>query len=183
MRVEHTDIDGLVELFPMVFEDDRGYFLETFHKDKFESIGVTSTFLQTNQSYSKKGVLRGLHFQKPPHAQGKLARVIFGKVLDVVVDMRVGSPTHGDHKKFILDAERNNMVYVPEGFAHGFLAIEDSYFAYQCTNLYHKESESGIIWNDPDLAIDWELEKYGILKPIVSDKDLVLPSFEALSKL
>jgi len=182
MNIRKTSIEGLIELFPDIYRDDRGYFLETYHQEKLSSLGVPHQFLQANQSYSRKGVLRGLHFQNPPYAQGKLVRVVLGKVLDVAVDLRPGSPTYGEHKKFLLEGERSNMVYVPEGFAHGFVTLEDAYFTYQCTNVYHKASESGILWNDPDLHIDWELEKYGIEQPIVSDKDLALPLFKDLAR-
>jgi dTDP-4-dehydrorhamnose 3,5-epimerase len=182
MHIRKTKIEGLVELYPDVFEDDRGYFLETYHVDKFSSLGLAYNFVQANQSFSKKGVLRGLHFQNPPYAQGKLVRVVSGKVLDVVVDLRPGSPTYGDHKKFLLEGTKSNMLYVPEGFAHGFLTLEDAHFAYQCTNVYNKASESGIIWNDPELNIDWELQKYEIEHPIVSEKDLLLPTFQEIAK-
>ncbi len=178
MHIRKTNIEGLIELFPDIYEDDRGYFLETYHEDKFKSLGIHFPFLQANQSFSKRGVLRGLHFQTPPHAQGKLVRVISGKVLDVVVDLRPGSSSFGTSMKFVLDGNRGNMVYVPEGFAHGFLALEDTYFAYLCTSVYNRAAESGIIWNDPQLNIDWEMETYDIEKPIVSEKDLILPGFE-----
>jgi len=171
---------GLLELFPTVFEDDRGYFLEVYHKEKLTELGIDFDFLQTNQSFSKKSVLRGLHFQNAPFAQGKLVRVISGKVLDVVVDIRADSASFGKSMKVILDGKKGNMLYVPEGFAHGFLALEDTHFAYHCTNVYHKASESGIIWNDPDLNIEWELEKYEVSQPIVSEKDKQLPKFEEI---
>lgn len=182
MRIEKTSIEGLVELFPDVFGDERGYFLETYHIEKFRSLGLDYTFLQANQSFSKKGVLRGLHFQNAPYQQGKLVRVVTGKVLDVAVDLRSGSPTYGQYKTFVLDGKLSNMAYVPEGFAHGFLTLEDAVFTYQCTNVYHKASESGVIWNDPDLNINWDLEKYGITEPIVSEKDLALPSFKEIAR-
>lgn len=182
MHIRKTNIEGLIELFPDIYEDDRGYFLETYHEDKFKSLGLNFPFQQSNQSFSKRGVIRGLHFQRSPYAQGKLVRVIHGSVLDVVVDIRPESPTFGESKKIVLDGKRSNMVYVPEGFAHGFLALEDTHFAYLCTNVYNKPAESGIIWNDPDLNIDWELEKYDIAQPIVSEKDQVLPRFEEIKK-
>jgi dTDP-4-dehydrorhamnose 3,5-epimerase len=180
MHIRETYIEGLIELFPDIYKDDRGHFLETFHEEKFKSQGMPYQFVQTNQSFSLRGVLRGLHFQKPPHAQGKLVRVISGRVLDVVLDIRPESATYGQHMKVILDGERSNLLYVPEGMAHGFVALEDTTFVYQCTKLYHKSSESGVIWNDPGLAIDWELEKYGISEPIISDKDKLLPSFSEI---
>jgi dTDP-4-dehydrorhamnose 3,5-epimerase len=182
MHLETTNIEGLVEIIPNVFGDERGYFLETYHVEKFKSLGLDYNFLQANQSFSVKGVLRGLHFQNAPYQQGKLVRVVSGKVLDVAVDLRPGSPTYGQYKTFVLDGKRSNMVYVPEGFAHGFVTLEDAIFTYQCTNVYNKASESGIIWNDPDLQIDWELKKYGISEPIVSEKDLALPSFKQIAQ-
>lgn len=175
MKVRQTSIEGLVELFPNVFEDERGLFFESYNEASFEALGLPSRFVQDNQSFSVKGVLRGLHFQNAPHAQGKLVRVISGKVLDIAVDLREGSPTFGKYETFLLDAELNNLAYIPEGFAHGFVALEDSIFSYKCTNGYNKASESGLIWNDPDLNIDW-----GISKPIVSSKDQILPTFQAL---
>ncbi len=182
MRIRKTHIEGLVELFPDIYKDNRGHFLETFHEERFKSLGLPHHFMQTNQSFSAKGVVRGLHFQKAPHQQGKLVRVISGKVLDVVLDLRADSPTYGEHMKVVLDAESSNLLYVPEGMAHGFVALEDTIFVYQCTNLYHKASESGVMWDDPDLAIDWELEKYGISSPIISEKDQVLPRFKEIEK-
>ncbi len=178
MQIHETSIKGLTEMLPGVYEDNRGYFLETFHAGKFKAQGIPHQFVQVNQSFSVKGVVRGLHFQKEPFAQGKLAKVATGRVLDVVVDLRKDSPTFGHCAKVVLDSTLNNMLYVPEGFAHGFLALEDTVFTYMCTQVYNKPAESGIIWNDPQLGIDWELEKYGIAQPIVSEKDLALPAFE-----
>ncbi|MGA0555635.1 dTDP-4-dehydrorhamnose 3,5-epimerase [Larkinella sp. VNQ87] len=175
MQVIKTSIEGLVELRPQTFKDSRGSFLETYNQQVFSTLGLPTHFVQDNQSFSTKGVLRGLHFQNAPFAQGKLVRVITGKVMDIAVDLREGSPTFGQYISFILDAERNNMAYIPEGFAHGFVALEDSIFSYKCTNIYNKASESGIIWNDPDLNIDW-----GIDNPIVSDKDQQLARFREL---
>ncbi|WP_276498708.1 dTDP-4-dehydrorhamnose 3,5-epimerase [Pontibacter litorisediminis] len=170
-------IDGLVEFQPRIFRDDRGYFMETFSMKWFEPLGLAPHFVQDNQSVSKKGVLRGLHFQKPPHAQAKLVRVTTGKALDVVVDLRKDSPTYGQHVACVLDAEKQNVFYVPEGFAHGFVALEDNTtFLYKCTDFYAPESEGGILWNDPALGIDW-----GIAEPLVSPKDEVLPLLESFS--
>lgn len=177
MEVRRTAIDGLIEIFPDVFKDSRGYFLETFHIEKYQNIGIDEQFVQANQSYSTKGVLRGLHLQLPPFQQGKLVSVSRGKVLDVAVDLRKDSPTFGQYESVLLDSERNNQFYVPAGFAHGFIALEESVFSYQCTNVYDKNSETGILWNDPQLAIDWQLEKHHIEDPIISDKDLALLSF------
>jgi len=175
MEIKETGIQGLIELQPRIFEDERGFFFESFSQGKFSEIVPDTVFVQDNQSYSVGNVLRGLHFQNEPFAQGKLVRVITGKVLDVAVDIRKGSPTYGKHYKVILDSKKNNMFYIPEGFAHGFATLEPSIFSYKCTNNYNKESEGGILWNDPDLNIDWELKK-----PIVSEKDQVLGLFKNL---
>lgn len=166
MQVRETAISGLIELIPRVFEDERGYFFESYNKVLFTSLGLPMDFVQDNQSFSVKGVLRGLHMQNEPFAQGKLVRVITGQVLDVAVDLREDSPTFGQYETFLLDARIANMAYIPEGFAHGFVALEDSIFSYKCTNIYNKAAESGVIWNDPDLNINW-----GVANPIVSTKD------------
>lgn len=179
MKFIETEIKDLWEIEPMVFRDCRGYFMESFHLQKLQSVGINGPFVQDNQSYSIKGVLRGLHFQKPPYAQGKLISVSFGKVLDIVVDIRKSSPTFGQHYSCILDDQRHNILYVPEGMAHGFLALENSLFVYKCTAFYHRESEAGIFWDDPELGIDW-----GVTDPILSEKDNNLPAFkEVMEKL
>ena len=175
MEFRKTSIEGLIEIYPKIFGDARGHFFESYRQDLFAQNGIPFQFVQDNQSFSTAGVLRGLHFQNPPFAQGKLVRVITGKVIDIAVDIRPGSPTFGKYEKFVLDTTLQNMVYIPEGFAHGFAALEDSVFAYKCTNNYNKASEGGIIWNDPDLNIDW-----GIENPNVSEKDLELPTFKNL---
>jgi dTDP-4-dehydrorhamnose 3,5-epimerase len=175
MEVRETFIEGLLEIYPRIFKDDRGYFFESYNQVAFEKAGIKTAFLQDNQSFSIKGVLRGLHFQREPYAQAKLVSVISGRVLDVAVDLRRNSPTYGKHFSVILEAEKRNMLLVPEGFAHGFAALEDSIFSYKCSNVYNKESEGGIIWNDKDLNIDW-----GISNPLVSEKDLILPAFKNL---
>ena len=177
MQFKNTFIDGLIEIIPRAFADERGIFFESYHKELFASNGVPFNFVQDNQSFSKKGVLRGLHFQKTPFAQGKLVRVVTGKALDVAVDLRESSPTFGQYATFVLSSEINNMVYVPEGFAHGFLALEDTILQYKCTNIYNKAAEGGIIWNDPKLNIDW-----GIAQPIVSQKDKELPTLATAAK-
>ena len=177
MKTDSFDIDGPLSITPDVYKDDRGDFLETFSERAFIEVGVKSTFVQDNQSRSLKNVLRGLHFQNSPYAQGKLVRVSKGAVLDVIVDFRLDSPTLGRHLKVVLDDIKCQLLWVPPGFAHGFLALEDdTVFNYKCTGYYHKESESGIIWNDPDLAIEW-----GIKDPIVSSKDQSLPSYRQVS--
>ncbi|GAB2613137.1 dTDP-4-dehydrorhamnose 3,5-epimerase [Emticicia sediminis] len=175
MEFRKTSIEGLIEIYPRIFGDARGHFFESYRQDIFAQNGIPFQFVQDNQSFSTAGVLRGLHFQKAPFSQGKLVRVVTGKVIDVAVDIRPNSPTFGKYEKFILDATLQNMVYVPEGFAHGFAALEDSIFSYKCTNNYNKASEGGIIWNDPDLNIDW-----GIKNPNVSEKDLELTTFKDL---
>ena len=179
MQFIETGIHDLWEIDPVIHRDARGYFFESFQLEKLQSVGINVPFVQDNQSFSIKGVLRGLHYQKPPHQQGKLVSVTIGKVLDIVVDIRKSSPTFGNHFRCILDAERHNILYIPEGMAHGFLAMENSLFVYKCTDLYNKESEGGIVWNDPDLKIDW-----GVTNPIVSEKDAELPYFnEVMEKL
>lgn len=179
MKVIKTDIPGLLEVDPQVFGDNRGYFFESYNKANFYAAGIEAAFVQDNQSMSGKGVLRGLHFQNPPYAQGKLVRVVKGAVLDVALDIRKGSPTYGQHHKVLLTEENKRMFWVPAGFAHGFVTLEDeTIFSYKCTNLYHKESEGSVLWNDPKLNIDWEIEN-----PILSEKDeLARPLQELDSK-
>jgi dTDP-4-dehydrorhamnose 3,5-epimerase len=167
MKIIPTTLNGLFRIQPTVFEDSRGYFFESYNKDIFSKDGIETEFVQDNQSFSQKGVLRGLHFQNPPFGQVKLVRVISGSVLDVVVDIRKNSPTYGMHFSEVLTAIHKNMLYVPAGFAHGFLVLEDNtIFSYKCSNTYHKESEESILWNDPDLNINW-----GISNPSLSEKD------------
>lgn len=175
MEFKKLAIEGVIEIIPRVFHDDRGFFFESFNLGVFEKNGLELSFVQDNQSFSKKGVVRGLHFQNPPFAQGKLVRVISGIALDVIVDIRKESVTFGKHLSVVLDAEKKNMLYVPEGFAHGFAALTDVVFAYKCTNLYNKASESGLLFNYPALAIDWQTEN-----PIVSEKDLVYSPLSGL---
>ena len=177
MQVLRTPFDGLLELMPTIYSDNRGWFYESFKNSTFRESGIEYDFLQDNQSFSRKGVIRGLHFQREPYAQAKLAMVLVGKVLDVVVDLRPGSQTFGKVYKCVLDGERRNMLMVPDGFAHGFAALEDSMFLYKCSKEYHKEAEGGIIWNDPDLNIDWQ-----VANPIISEKDQKLPAFRDLVK-
>ncbi|MFN3405568.1 MAG: dTDP-4-dehydrorhamnose 3,5-epimerase [Cytophagaceae bacterium] len=176
MQFRESYIKGLFEITPRVFSDDRGFFFESYSAKAFKDNGLDLKFVQDNQSYSIPGVVRGLHFQRAPYAQGKLVRVIKGKVLDVAVDLRKDSATYGKYDTFILDAKNHNMVYIPEGFAHGFSALEESIFLYKCTNIYNKESEGGIIFNDPTLCIDWQVKN-----PIVSEKDMQLQYFKDFS--
>ena len=174
MDVTTTNIEGLLIIKPRVFGDERGYFFERFREDIMKSNGVTSKFVQDNQSMSSKGILRGLHFQKDPFAQGKLVRVIKGSVLDVAVDIRKKSPTYGQHFLIELNEENKTMFYIPPGFAHGFLTLEDdTLFSYKCTNYYNKESEGAIRWNSKSLNVDW-----GIVNPILSSKDATAPTFD-----
>jgi dTDP-4-dehydrorhamnose 3,5-epimerase len=167
MTHEHLGIEGVVLLRPRVFRDHRGAFMETWSEAACAPIIGPQRFVQDNESTSAKGVLRGLHLQLAPHAQGKLVRVSRGAVLDVCVDLRAGSPTRGRHVKAVLDAREPAMLWIPPGFAHGFVALEDdTVFAYKCTAPYHPAAERTIFWNDPELAIDW-----GIDDPLVSPKD------------
>ena len=178
MTVEKFELEGPLVLIPRIFEDARGYFFESYQYNAFKNNGIPEVFVQDNQSFSTKGVLRGLHLQLNPFAQGKLVRVISGRVLDVAVDVRLGSETFGQHATFELSAEKQNMAYIPPGFAHGFATLEDAIFSYKCTNYYDKASESGVIWNDPDLNIDWQIEN-----PNVSEKDEELPTFREFTKI
>ncbi len=177
MRLQKTQIEDLFIIHPDVFPDERGYFYESYQKNKFLELGIDADFVQDNESMSMKGVLRGLHFQAPPFAQGKLVRVVRGSVKDVAVDLRKKSATYGKWESAILSAENKLMMWIPAGFAHAFITLEDNtIFQYKCTNYYNKESEGGIIWNDPDLGIDW-----GTDKPVVSEKDLKGLAFKDIS--
>ncbi len=173
---EETGIDGLLVLTPKVFEDPRGYFMETYSKRDFEEVGVTCEFVQDNQSKSSKGVLRGLHFQKT-YQQAKLVRVVRGEVYDVAVDLREGSETYGKYFGVILSAENKKQFFIPRGFAHGFLVLSDeAEFVYKCDDFYHPDDEGGILWNS--VGIDWPLDKIGgEEKLILSEKDQKWPTF------
>ena len=169
MRILYTPNDGLVILEPRIFHDTRGDLYESYNQQKMSELGIDTIFVQDNQSYSQKGVIRGLHFQRPPFAQAKLVRVIKGKVLDVAVDIRKGSPTYGQHYSVLLTGDNHRQFFIPEGFAHGFVALEDnSIFTYKCSQFYHKEAEMSIRYNDPILNIDWGLDE----TPIMTEKDL-----------
>lgn len=173
MEIIDTPFEGLKVIQPKVWGDARGYFFESYSEAAFKAAGLPTDFVQDNQSLSARGILRGLHFQAPPFAQGKLVRVIAGAVLDVVVDIRKNSPTYGQHFKIELTADNKTMFWVPPGFAHGFLTLEDNtIFVYKVTGLYNKESEGGLLWNDPALGIDWD-----VADPLLSDKDKVQPSW------
>lgn len=168
-----TPISGLLVFEPKVFYDDRGYFFESFNARTWTEVGVDTPFVQDNQSRSTVGVLRGLHFQTGEMAQAKLVRVIEGEVLDVVVDIREGSPTYGQWYSIRLSNENKRQMYVPRGFAHGYVVLSDTAeFAYKCDNYYSKAHEGGIKFDDPNLAIDWEFD---LAQVIVSEKDLILP--------
>ncbi len=175
MQIKPTGIDQLVEIIPPVYNDDRGWFVEFYKEEFFKAHNLNYTFVQDNKSFSKKGVIRGLHMQLEPFAQAKLVSVLYGKVLDVVVDLRIGSKTFAKVYYCVLDGERHNMLMVPAGFAHGFAALEDSVFFYKCSNPYHQISEIGLNWNDPELNIDWQ-----VLNPIISKKDHQLPTLAEL---
>jgi dTDP-4-dehydrorhamnose 3,5-epimerase len=174
MEVVKGDIDGLLIFQPRVFTDNRGYFFESFNQEKFNQMtGLDIHFCQDNESLSNKNVLRGLHFQKPPFAQGKLVRVISGRVLDVAVDIRKSSETYGKYQMVELSAENKKMFWIPPGFAHGFLVLEENtVFSYKCSNYYSPESEGTIKWNDQDLNIEWPISN-----PNVSEKDNVGEDF------
>lgn len=171
-----TDIPGLLLFEPDVFEDSRGYFFESYNEEKFRHAGINFLWVQDNQSSSVYGVIRGLHYQLPPFAQAKLVRVLRGKILDVVVDIRTGSPTFGKTYCKVLSAKNKRQLFIPKGFAHGFSVLsEKAEVIYKCDEYYNKESEAGIIYNDPELNIDWRIPAEEI---IVSDKDKQLPSLK-----
>lgn len=165
------EIEGLYIIEPKVFGDERGYFMETYNYNDFKEAGLDMIFVQDNQSKSRKGVLRGLHFQKK-HPQGKLVRVISGEVFDVAVDIRKDSPTFGKWYGITLSADNKKQFYIPEGFAHGFLVLSDeAEFVYKCTDFYHPEDESGIRWDDKEIGIKWPIGDIGIEKILLSEKD------------
>ena len=177
MKIIKTPIQGLLVLQPNVFEDERGHFFESWSKEAFRNIGLELDFVQDNQSLSQKGVLRGLHFQNPPFSQGKLVRVIKGMVLDVAVDIRKESVTYGQHFSVELSEDNKTMFWLPPGFAHGFITLEDdTIFTYKCTGVYNKESEGALLWCDSDLKINWRIDS-----PIVSEKDQTAPNFSNFS--
>ena len=171
-----TAISGLWIIEPDVFPDERGYFMEMWNHSHFSAIGLELVFVQDNLSYSHKGTLRGLHYQVPPFAQGKLVTVLKGRALDVAVDIRKGSPTFGKHIAIELSSENHRMFFIPPGFAHGFAVLsDDCLFHYKCTSFYNKSAEMGLMWNDPDLCIDWKTES-----PVVSGKDRENTTIKAL---
>ena len=173
MEITKCHIQGLLTIEPTVFGDNRGYFFESFNKDKFDAEVPNVSFVQDNQSMSHNGVLRGLHFQNPPFAQAKLVRVIKGSVIDVAVDIRKNSPTYGQHILEELSEKNHLMMYLPEGIAHGFFTLkDDTIFSYKCSNYYNKESEGSLIWNDSDIGINWPN-----VSPIMSEKDKIAKNF------
>jgi len=175
MKIITTNIEGLLIIEPRIFNDDRGYFYESYNKSKFTEAGIAVDFVQDNQSFSQKGAVRGLHAQAEPFAQGKLVRVIKGRVLDVVVDIRKGSPTYGKYFSIELNEDNKLQFWIPAGFLHGFSTLEDNtIFTYKVNNYYDKASEIGVIWNDPTLNIEWGIAQNDVL---LSPKDELLPSF------
>ncbi|RNC88164.1 MAG: dTDP-4-dehydrorhamnose 3,5-epimerase [Winogradskyella sp.] len=182
MRAIETELKGCFIIEPPFFKDNRGYFFESFNQKKFnDAVGNSTVFVQDNQSYSTKGVIRGLHFQKGDFAQAKLVRVTQGKVIDVAVDLRRQSSTYGKHISIELSENNKKQLFIPRGFAHGFAVLSDfAVFQYKCDNYYNKDAEAGLIYNDQDLNIDWMLNKSEI---IVSEKDLKLQSFKSFNKL
>ncbi len=176
MTFTETKIKGLFLIEPKLWRDDRGYFYESYSKKAFENAGIYADFVQDNQSLSQKGTLRGLHAQKDPSAQGKLVRVIQGRVIDIAIDIRKNSTTYGEHVAVELNEDNHKMFWVPPGFLHGFVTLEDNtIFTYKVTNLYDKASEIGVLWNDKDLNIDWGID---LSEVILSEKDKELPVFK-----
>jgi dTDP-4-dehydrorhamnose 3,5-epimerase len=175
MNLKQIFIKDLVVLSPTVFEDERGYFFEAYNKSKLTDLGIHIDFVQDNQSFSKKGTLRGLHYQNPSYAQTKLVRVLQGEILDVALDIRKESPTFGQHFSIMLSSENKKQLLIPHGFAHGFSVLsETAVVLYKCDQYYNKSSEGGIRYDDPTLNIDWGMD---LQDAIVSDKDLILPDF------
>jgi dTDP-4-dehydrorhamnose 3,5-epimerase len=175
MNLIKTTLDGLVVLKPTIFKDNRGYFMESYNQKNINKLLGNVNFVQDNESESSLGVLRGLHFQKPPYAQAKLVRCLKGSVLDVVLDLRKDSKTYGIFETILLTEENKKQLFIPKGFAHGFVVLsETAIFSYKVDNYYNPDSESGVLWNDLDLNIDWKINKKEI---IVSEKDKSLPTF------
>jgi dTDP-4-dehydrorhamnose 3,5-epimerase len=181
MNVISTGIEGLVVIEPRLFKDSRGYFFESFSESDFARNVADVRFVQDNESKSSYGVLRGLHFQKPPYAQAKLVRVVKGRVLDVAVDLRKGSPTYGQYEAVELSGDNHRQFFIPRGFAHGFCVLSDeAIFQYKCDNYYAPQSEGAVRWDDPDLAIDWKMPAEDIL---LSDKDRMHPGLNELEDI
>lgn len=174
MKIIPTTISDLLIIYPTIYKDHRGLFFESYNKQTFASYGLIAEFVQDNQSISAKNVIRGLHFQRPPYAQTKLVRVVSGSAIDVVVDLRKHSPSYGKYVKVLLTSAENTMFWIPEGFAHGFIALENNTILhYKASNYYNKKSEDALLWSDIHLNIDW-----GISNPIISEKDACAASFK-----
>jgi dTDP-4-dehydrorhamnose 3,5-epimerase len=181
LNITPMTLEGVLLIEPQLFPDPRGFFVESYNKRDFSTAGIKEEFVQDNHSKSQKGVLRGLHYQNP-HAQGKLIRVLKGSIYDVVVDIRIGSPTFGKHIGVTLSEQSPRMLYVPTGFAHGFLVLENNTeVMYKVTDWYYPEGDAGILWNDPALDISWPLKENGIQMPILSEKDTRHPIFSELA--
>jgi len=178
LEVVKTEIEGLLLIKPKVYSDDRGYFFESYNEEAYQKAGINSHFVQDNISKSQRGTVRGLHYQVGENAQGKLCQVLFGKVLDVAVDIRFGSPTFGKYFASELSEENHIQLWIPKGFAHGFSVLSDvAIFSYKCTSPYKKDSERAIQYNDPDLNINWMVSN-----PIISEKDSLSKSFKEIEK-
>ena len=175
IEVEQTSLPGVLLITPQIFKDERGFFIESYNYQDFSDAGISDIFVQDNHSKSQKGVLRGLHYQNP-HPQGKLVRVIRGKIFDVVVDIRAGSPTFGKYIGVTLTNDSPKMLFVPVGFAHGFLVLDDdTEVLYKVTDLYYPKGDAGIRWDDPDVGISWPCHEFGIDTPVLSEKDKIHP--------
>jgi len=175
MKIVTTEIDGLIIIEPAIWSDSRGYFFESFQAERYEKAGIDVPFVQDNEAFSSKGVLRGLHYQLPPFTQDKLVRVISGSILDVAVDIRPASPTYGKYCSVMLSGENKKQFFVPGGFAHGYICLtDDVIFAYKCSNYYSKDHEGGIRYDDPTVGIDWQFD---LNDAVISEKDLILPTF------
>ena len=173
-RIE-TSLPGVLIIEPTVFADERGFFFESYHQAKFAEMGILDRFVQDNHSKSSRGTLRGLHYQLK-HPQAKLCRVVRGEALDVAVDIRRGSPNFGKHEAILLSAENMRQIYIPAGFAHGFLVLSDTAeFLYKCSDFYYPDDDRGVAWDDPEIGIDW-----GIKEPLVSEKDAILPFWKEI---
>lgn len=177
-KLRETGIPDVKVVESVIFPDERGYFFESYKQSEFSKMGINRDFKQDNQSFSAAGTLRGLHFQKPPHSQGKLISAVQGKIMDVAVDIRTGSPTYGKFVSIELTSDNHLMLWVPEGFAHGFIALTDAQVHYKATNEYNKNSEGGLIWNDPEIGIEWPTDK-----PVLSDKDKLWPGLRELKSV
>jgi len=177
-QIEESKILGIKIITPQIYEDGRGYFFESFNSKDFENLGLPIKYLQDNQAFSKKDTLRGLHYQLK-YPQGKLVMVIQGEVFDVAVDIRQGSPTFGKYEGVYLSSDNNKIMYIPEGFAHGYAVLSDTaIFQYKCTEIYHPEDEYGLLWSDNSLSIDWPVKS-----PVLSDKDANLPTMKLIDEM